>query len=208
MLTQESTHEGRDIISRPAPKRQSRRPIKFMFIDSSNGGVNAKPDRVVRSFVMKSARNRKTWSTRPKSPKEEDLVETHLQRPNITDVHHEPTFATGSWSPQAHRKVSPWDDQALASQASSRTGSVFSACSSSRTCDSPSSSHTSPLVEYSHAEHAYNFPFDQQTATALIDGFDIRFTRPFYCLPVDLDVHAHRLLHQCEHLSTPIPYDC
>jgi hypothetical protein len=41
------------------PKKKEKRPTSFMFIDSSNGGVNAKPDKVVRSFVMKSARNKK-----------------------------------------------------------------------------------------------------------------------------------------------------
>jgi len=48
-----------------APKRVGDRPTTFMFIDSSNGGVNAKPDKDVRSFVMKSARNKKAWSTKP-----------------------------------------------------------------------------------------------------------------------------------------------
>ncbi|PVI07361.1 hypothetical protein DM02DRAFT_498903, partial [Periconia macrospinosa] len=46
-------------------------PMQFMFIDSTSHGVNAKPDKAVRSFVMKSARSKKPWSTRQKSPKTE-----------------------------------------------------------------------------------------------------------------------------------------
>src|SRR5690242_2964957 len=100
MLAQDR-HDNTEDTDRPASKRQLRRPTKFMFIDSSNGGVNAKPDRVVRSFVMKSARNRKTWSTRPRSPKEDDAVETGPpeQLPGHFQIRDETAIATASISP-------------------------------------------------------------------------------------------------------------
>lgn len=39
-----------------------------MFINASHEGINAKPNKDVRAFVMKSARNKRSWSTRPRSP--------------------------------------------------------------------------------------------------------------------------------------------
>lgn len=199
MLAQDR-HDGSESTSLPASKRQSRRPTKFMFIDSSNGGVNAKPDRVVRSFVMKSARNRKTWSTRPKSPKEENAVETRPPRQLTVQSHirDEASFATASWSPQDYRKDSLWDLYSGASSASSRSGSVFSTYSGSRTCDSPPSGHTSPFAEYNHATHALNISIRQQAAVANRDGFDVCFMKPLHCLSVQLDGHMQLLLDQCQ----------
>ncbi|KAH7401039.1 hypothetical protein DE146DRAFT_736001 [Phaeosphaeria sp. MPI-PUGE-AT-0046c] len=66
--------------SRSESGPQPKCPTKFMFIDSSHGGVNAKPDKNVRSFVMKSARTKKTWSTRPKSPKKDPSSDTRAKR--------------------------------------------------------------------------------------------------------------------------------
>lgn len=204
MLAQDR-HEDSNITGQSAPRRQSRRPTKFMFIDSSNGGVNAKPDRKVRSFVMKSARNRKTWSTRPKSPREEELVEAppkeHL--PCHTNVQHESTFAAGSRSSHDYRRDSAWDDYPLASQASSRCGSIFSTYSSSRTCDSPLSSYTSPFAEHGHSEHPYDFPLGQQTVVTLRDGLNTGLADPFDCLSVHLDAHTQQLLNQCKQKSRP-----
>ena len=199
-------HDGSDFTSRPASKRQSRRPTKFMFIESSNDGVNAKPDRVLKSFVMKSARNKKTWSTRPKSPKEENLVveRPRKQVPDHIDGQQDPTFSAGQWMSQDHRKDSVWDNHSLASPPSSRSGSIFSTYNSSRTCDSPLSSHTSPFVEHTYPEHAYNSPFRQPAALTFRDVFDINFLKPFDCLSVRLDAHTQRLLHQCE--QSPFPY--
>ncbi|KAJ8110764.1 hypothetical protein OPT61_g6477 [Boeremia exigua] len=202
----QDSHEDSGRADRP-PKRQSRRPTKFMFIDSSNGGVNAKPDKVVRSFVMKSARNRKSWSTRPRSPKEEDAMEIRPQKqlPNQTSIQEEPAFATESWSPPCYRKDSLWDDYAATSPASSTSGSIFSAYGG----DSPSSSHTSPFVEYSHACYTHDSALEHQTAVSHRDGFDVGFTRPLDCLSVPLDAHMQLLLDQFVEGSTPrlIPVD-
>lgn len=206
MLAQDR-HEANDGTGRPAHKRQARRPTKFMFIDSSNGGVNAKPDRVVRSFVMKSARNRKTWSTRPKSPKEEQFVESDSlkQLSSCSEAQYEAASSFDPWSPQSFRKDSLWEDHFVTSPGSSKHGSTYSA---SRTCDSPPSGHTSPYSEYDHVENAYDPPSRQHTTLTVRDGFDVRFTRPLNCLSVDLDARSQRLLHQCEHpfiLVVPCP---
>ncbi|KAH6616653.1 hypothetical protein C7974DRAFT_49371 [Boeremia exigua] len=208
MLAQDK-HEGSGNTDRTASKRQSRRPTKFMFIDSSNGGVNAKPDRVVRSFVMKSARNRKSWSTRPKSPNEGEDVQTIRQKqlPDRTSNQDAPT-PTNPWSPQNYRKDSLWDSYAVPSPTSSRSGSVFSTYSSNHTCDSPMSGHTSPFAEYDHADHVHNPPLGRQTVTHG-DGFDFGFTKPLNCLSVRLDARMQQLLDQFVEGSAPrlIPVD-
>lgn len=192
-------HEGSEGSDRPISKRQSKRPAKFMFIDSSNGGVNAKPDRVVRSFVMKSARNRKSWSTRPRSPKEDDHVETrpHKQLPNRTIVEDESVPAAELWPPKDFRKDSLWDDHAATSPVSS-IGSIFSSYGSNRTCDSPLSGHASPFAEYSHADYTREPAFEYHATLTHRDGFDVSFTRPLNCLPVYLDAHMQLLLDQCQ----------
>ena len=195
-------HEGSDINGRPTPKRQSRRPTKFMFINSSNGGVNAKPDRTVRSFVMKSARNRKTWSTRPRSPKEEDLIDAQPpeELSDCNTVRYEPTYPGDPWALQDIRKDSLWDNQAPASPASSRTGSIFSSRGGNHTCDSLSSIHTNPLPvsEYNHAAHAFDFPFEQRAVVTQRPDLGLRSPSPFDCLSVHLDPLAQQLLHQCK----------
>lgn len=202
MLAQ-NRHEGSESTRRPAAKRKSRQPTTFMFIDSSNGGVNAKPDRVVRSFVMKSARHRKSWSTKPRSPAEEDFVETRFPKQTSVQIAspHGGSLDVRSLSPRDyHRNSLPWDNRSLGSPATSRRSSVFSNYSGSRTCDSPSSCYTSPFAEHSSPEHAYAFPVEQQDAITSCNSFDIGFTRSFDCLPVCLEAHTQRLLHQCKQL--------
>ncbi|KZM27189.1 hypothetical protein ST47_g1657 [Ascochyta rabiei] len=196
----QDSHGDSALTDRPAAKRRSRHPAKFMFIDSSNGGVNAKPDRVVRSFVMKSVRNKKTWSTRPKSPREEEYTETlplrfSAQQTNVQPQH---TSAMAAWDPQNCREDSLWDSSPLASPASS-------GCM----CDSPSSGYASPFRERYFSECPYNFQVDGQTKLAIRDGFDVGFTRSFDCLSVSLDSHTQRLLHQFVEGSAPrlVPVD-
>ncbi len=169
-----------------------------MFIDSSNGGVNAKPDKVVRSFVMKSARNRKSWSTRPRSPKEEDAVETrlHKQLPDHTDFADETSSIAELRSPQGYRKDSLWDEHAATSPQSS-VGSFFSSYESNHTCDSPLSGYTSPFGEYNQADYAHESARGYPADLTHHDGFDVSFARPLNCLPIRLDAHMQLLLDQC-----------
>lgn len=74
--------ELQELSGRDASRKQSTRPPQFMFIDcdSRKGGINAKPHTMVQSFVMKSARHKKSWSTRPRSPKLDLSAITKLRR--------------------------------------------------------------------------------------------------------------------------------
>jgi hypothetical protein len=205
MLAQDR-HEGSENGGRQsAPRKSSRHPTKFMFIDSSNGGVNAKPDRVVRSFVMKSARTRRKWSTRPKSPKEQSLVDSNPtpleQLSDYTIAPCNTAAVTNLWSPQGFRKDSLWEDIALAPPASSTDGGNFTASSENKRGSSPVSGHTSPFSEYSHTENAYAW----HTSSTYRDGFEVRFMKSLDCLPVYLDARSQRLLQQCKHICVIIP---
>jgi hypothetical protein len=160
--------------------------MQFMFIDSTSQGVNAKPDKAVRSFVMKSARSKKPWSTRQKSPKTE----------------------TG---PNAD---SPPDDIPPPSRARSKTGDTFHA--SSGPCPSPASSNTSisffPHRKYSQpytASHTIvcNIPQctgefcgqSHKTHTSLPagNGFSVGFAYTFNCLPVPTNEKMRGLIGRC-----------
>ena len=168
--------------------------------------MNAKPDRVVRSFVMKSARTRRKWSTRPKSPKEQLLVNpTPLEQlSEYTIAPCDTAAVTELWSPRGFRKDSLWEDTALASPASSRDGGSFSTSSERQRGSSPTSGHTSPFSEYSHTENAYAW----HTSSTYRDGFEVRFMNPLDCLPVYLDARSQRLLQQCKHIRVIIPCTC
>ena len=200
MLAQDR-HEGNENGGRQsAPRRESKHPTKFMFIDSSNGGVNAKPDRVVRSFVMKSARTRRKWSTRPKSPKEQLLVDsdpTSLEQlSDYTVAPCDTAAVTEVWSSQGCRKDSLWEDIVLASPASSRDGSNHSASSKNQWVSSPTSGYTRPFPECSRTENAYTW----HTSSTYRDGFEVRFMKSLDCLPVYLDTRSQRLLQQCKYI--------
>ncbi|OSS50727.1 hypothetical protein B5807_04500 [Epicoccum nigrum] len=190
MLAQDR-HEGNENDGKQsAPRKQSRHSTKFMFIDSSNGGVNAKPDKVVRSFVMKSARTRRNWSTRPKSPKEQLLVDSnptpleHLS--DYTVAPYDTAAVTELWSPRGFRKDSLWEDTALASPASSRDGGSFSTSSERQRGSSPTSGHTSPFPEYSYTENVNAW----HTSSTYRDSFEVRFMESLDCLPVYLDTRS------------------
>jgi hypothetical protein len=208
MLAQDRHEDSENGDRQSAPRKQSRHPTKFMFIDSSNGGVNAKPDRVVRSFVMKSARTRRNWSTRPKSPKEQLLVDSnptpleHLS--DYTVAPYDTAAVTELWSPQSFRKDSLWEDTALASPAGSRDGGIFTASVEDQRGYSPTSGHTSPLSEYSHTENTYAL----HTSSAYRHGFEVCFMESLDCLSVYLDTRSQRLLQQCKHICviTPCTY--
>ena len=200
MLAQDR-HEGNENGGRQsAPRRESKHPTKFMFIDSSNGGVNAKPDRVVRSFVMKSARTRRKWSTRPKSPKEQLLVDSDStsleQLSDYTVAPCDTAAVTEVWSSQGCRKDSLWEDIVLASPASSRDGGIFTASVEDQRGYSPTSGHTSPLSEYSHTENTYAL----HTSSAYRHGFEVCFMESLDCLSVYLDTRSQRLLQQCKYI--------
>ncbi|KAH7380672.1 hypothetical protein BKA66DRAFT_442215 [Pyrenochaeta sp. MPI-SDFR-AT-0127] len=214
MLTQQTNEieASGDGGRQPVPRRREKRPTAFMFIDSSNGGINAKPDRVVRSFVMKSARNRKPWSTRPKSPKIETSTSARPRRRS----------SSGSQTSDGQNQIigcsprlecniykAPWKRQSVTSLSSSRSNSVFSNYSSHWACESPVSTYTtSPCAEYDYSEDVSDFLSSRQIALSRPRNFNGRFT-PFDCLAVRLDTDAKRLLHQFVEVSTPrlLPVD-
>ncbi|KAH7077971.1 hypothetical protein BKA63DRAFT_276020 [Paraphoma chrysanthemicola] len=186
--------------SENTPGTHSKRPTQFMFIDSSNGGVNAKPDKVVRSFVMKSARNKKSWSTRPKCPTTDSHVDKDKRRrissrkdsvfelSSITEVSSQRKCDTTTSVPMECRSV--------ASPDSSRSGSISSRKSSIWTCESPLSSFTSPSAEYEGGENVFDLSKPWQVQSPFHETFNLKGLGPLDCLVVTLDTRAQRLLHQ------------
>lgn len=191
------------------PSRKEKRPKTFMFIDSSNGGINAKPDRVVRSFVMKSARNKKPWSTRPRNPKTDTLTSEKPRRRSGSRAQR------SNEQPQkmdclARLECSPystlWVKHPVTSASSSRSNSVFSSHSSNWACESPTSTSTSPCVASNHAEEVCDFLIKRRLDLARRTSFNFRFVNSFGCLAVRLDAGAERLLHQCKLFIVPAHY--
>ncbi|KAF7566464.1 Fungal-trans-2 domain containing protein [Pyrenophora tritici-repentis] len=194
---------------RTSPSRKGEKPpTTYMFIDSSNGGINAKPDKVVRSFVMKSARNKKPWSTRPKSPKSESTSNIKASRGTSCRYNAPPqasnTHALGCGSP-----LMPLEKWTVTSRSSSRSNSVFSSNSSTWTGNSPVSRYTSPCAENNYADEAFNLPNTERPSLSSQSTLFIRSLGSFDCLSVQLDTKTKYLLHQFVQMSTPrlLPID-
>jgi hypothetical protein len=173
-----------------------------MFIDSTSHGVNAKPDKAVRSFVMKSARSKKPWSTRQKSPKsgaDPDLRSPHEPVPSptgshITAGHASPLSATGSWLDCA-RSPDSW-------AALSNNKSPFSTNSPGRSLSqssitplsSPSSVCENPLCN----GRCCGQPYKGYTAPENRTGWDVTFLADFDCYPVKMDQKMRIVIHNCK----------
>lgn len=131
---------------------------KFMFIDSSNGGGNAKPDKTVRSFVMKSARNRKNWSTRPKGSKHEASSDNKPRRKSFTRHH---SISSQGSAPGTLLRWEGHDttmlDLHVASLNSINSDSIYSHDGSECPWDSPISCSVSPCIEYESTEDGFSF---------------------------------------------------
>jgi hypothetical protein len=178
------------------PRKQANSPAKFMFIDPSNGGVNAKPDKVVRSFVMKSARNKKLRSTRPKSPVTDTSLEAKAtrrlsSRKNSNTSHHLPRLEYTIYPV-------PWDSAFNISLASSRSSSIVSRHRCIWAHKIPESTHPSPCEEYQCVQDTYNLLSRRYSGLRYQEDFNIRCAGSWSCLAVQLDAKAERLLHQCE----------
>jgi len=201
MLAQQAKRMDTTRADRASPSRKRERfTTAFMFIDSSNGGVNAKPDKVVRSFVMKSARNKKSWSTRPKSPKSESNLNSKASRGSSCRI------GTCNAQPQANdphqlgydSPLTPVKKWTVASSRSSRSNSVFSSNGSSWTGSGPVSTHTSPCAENRHTNNAVSFPSAKQPSPPSRGSLFIRSLGSFDCLAVQLDINTKYLLHRCK----------
>ncbi|KAL7779938.1 hypothetical protein CFE70_009956 [Pyrenophora teres f. teres 0-1] len=184
----------------PSRKRE-KSPTTFMFIDSSKGGVNAKPDKVVRSFVMKSARNKKSWSTRPKSSKSESTLNAKASRGSLCPYNAQPQ-ASISHAFECGSPLMPLEKWTTTSRSSSRSNSVFSSNSSDWTGNSPVSTYTSPCAENNYADDAFNFPSTQRPSLPSRNTLFIRSLGSFDCLSVQLDTKTKYLLQQYPHRSS------
>ncbi|EFQ88135.1 hypothetical protein PTT_16130 [Pyrenophora teres f. teres 0-1] len=191
----------------PSRKRE-KSPTTFMFIDSSKGGVNAKPDKVVRSFVMKSARNKKSWSTRPKSSKSESTLNAKASRGSLCPYNAQPQ-ASISHAFECGSPLMPLEKWTTTSRSSSRSNSVFSSNSSDWTGNSPVSTYTSPCAENNYADDAFNFPSTQRPSLPSRNTLFIRSLGSFDCLSVQLDTKTKYLLQQFVKVTTPrlLPID-
>ncbi|KAF2262585.1 hypothetical protein CC78DRAFT_311860 [Lojkania enalia] len=183
-------------------------PMKFMFIDSTSHGTNAKPDKAVRSFVMHQARRQKPWSTRQKlmqSPSTEDAPRAgnRIQGSNQKqdDVDYDEIFPLESpWS-EVIPSPSASKPQPLGSPVASISGSSNSSGSDSLQCTTPPSSHGSIYDATVHPKT----PHRRQAHTALArqDGLALGVLDPFDCLVVRTDSKTSTLIdHFVSNMST------
>jgi hypothetical protein len=177
-------------------------PTQFMFIDSSNGGVNAKPDKIVRSFVMKSARNKKPWSTRPRSPKSEEPSGAKYQRNSLSRNYSIVEQGSGrSNVPRIEYNRYPASNDSVATPPSSLTSdSVFSSQDAVRACDSPVSSLTSPQAECMDGDEALALITPQHELPPNYNMVNLTTLGTLDCLVVPLDRYSEGLLHRCKHI--------
>lgn len=188
-------------------RRSTKQPMQFMFIDSTDHGVNAKPDKAVRSFVMKTARRQKPWSTRQKSPKTEAELEENSQprsQQSSTRTYdgadeHDPA-SPGSWQEFAPTPSARYA-RSRGSAVSSRNG-TFSRRPSSHLHLLPPSSRVS-VCDFPHCTgDSCGQPHEAPTALGRRCGFDVGFRASFDCLPVQMDEKMRDLLENCECTDT------
>jgi hypothetical protein len=173
-----------------------------MFIDSSNGGVNAKPDKNVRSFVMKSARHKKMWSTRPKSPRTNASSDEKPRRRSSIQTNNSTEHRASLDNLSRLNCCTPADTHSHTSPNSAKSDSVFSFNSTDYSWDSFGSCSTSPCMEYQQAEDAYSLSHLPQMLLPYRYTFDKGTLGSFDCLAVALDVNAESLLRQCRYTTT------
>ena len=182
-------------------RRSGKKPMQFMFIDSTSHGVNAKPDKAVRSFVMKSARSKKPWSTRQKSPKSEadpddrsphePVPSTLGDRRNTEDI--SPLSATGSWMNYT-RSPDSWSVSSNRSPVSTNSPSHSLSHPSLTPLSSPSSVCENLLCD----GQSCGQPHGNFAAPANRTGWDVAFLADVNCYPVKMDQKMRRLIHNCK----------
>lgn len=169
-----------------------------MFIDSTGAnGVNAKPDKNVRSFVMKSARSKKPWSTRQKEKSNspaEDSPQPLQESTRLEDI--SPITTSPSWQ---HAAASPttWSTPSNLSPVSSRNGSILSTRSRSEPYITPPLSACNLCDSPQCAGDLCQRPQPSyQLATR--NGFNVGFVADLDCLPVPTDANTRELLQNCK----------
>lgn len=193
---------GSQDSGRGPSRRSGKKPMQFMFIDSTSHGVNAKPDKAVRSFVMKSARSKKPWSTRQKSPKTEadsGADSPPDEKPPIT-----PSLETKS----AH--ISPASSDYLTTP----TTPIFSPLSAQSYASADTSFFTFPHAHPYHHPPASSprvvcnisnctgdicgEPHDSYTALTSRAHFTLRSANTFDCFPIPTNERIRGLIDNCE----------
>ncbi|KAF1974681.1 hypothetical protein BU23DRAFT_88907 [Bimuria novae-zelandiae CBS 107.79] len=175
-------------------RKPAKRPQQFMFIDSTGAnGVNAKPDKNVRSFVMKSARSKKPWSTKQKEKSNSPSGgESHTQPDRIKLEGLSPTDGSSSW---LHAAPSPntWSTPTNPLPVSSRNGSFLSANNRSQPYITQSSSL---CCLCDNPQCAGNLCTQPQASRQLAnrDGFAVGFVADLDCLPVPTNRTTKNLL--------------
>ncbi|KAF2687200.1 hypothetical protein K458DRAFT_485464 [Lentithecium fluviatile CBS 122367] len=179
-------------------RRSGKKPMQFMFIDSTNHGVNAKPDKAVRSFVMKSARSKKPWSTRQKSPKmgsgadvrspTEPVLSptgTHIKAEKASPLNAECSwleYAPSRRSRSAQSSRSPVSSRALARSLAQPSRPPLSRPAT--VCNNPRCN--GDFCGQPHGEHS---------ALANRNGSDLWFLADFDCSPVRMDGKMRMVIH-------------
>ncbi|KAF2205614.1 hypothetical protein GQ43DRAFT_477206 [Delitschia confertaspora ATCC 74209] len=175
--------------------KASKRPQTFMFIDSSQPGVNLKPDKAVRSFVMHQARSRRRWSTRkpPICPEE------------TPDTEEAPESAVKSV------RRSPKKNQLRLEEISPVSYSVDYDASASERESRGSTSSSSPIISiHSGALTPPRSSHGGRGGTvALRDWFALGALDPFGCLPVPTDSTTSALIDHFVKMFSPrmLPVD-
>lgn len=175
------------------------RPIPFMFIDSSNGGVNAKPDKAVKSFVMNTARSRAPWTPKPITPDKVGATRSRMQRRPPPGKQHcieqqQSTAHSSASTPVVGRL--PEENYTAASRCSTGNISVLSDYHSELIPESPFPKYTNP-------QEVHGCPEDRDVhdiaQTELDHQLNINIAQRshFDCLAVHLDEYSGHLLHKC-----------
>jgi hypothetical protein len=191
-------------------KGKGKRPqqTKFMFIDASDKGTNAKPDKAVRSFVMHQARRSKPWSTRQKQSLGDEVPSRRLAGPGPKRSPSQP-HSKADRTPSSRSQdldfdpnvPSTWSARAFGSPVSSDSFSANSRESSQPS--TPGSSHGSVCNIPSCTGASCGWTHD--TTVARRDGFALGALDPFDCLAVKFDAKSSALLDHCEATDCRLP---
>ncbi|KAF2473224.1 uncharacterized protein BDR25DRAFT_129824 [Lindgomyces ingoldianus] len=199
---------GHNVTRTGTSGKAQKRPMKsFMFIDSSQGGQNSKPDKAVRSFVMHQARRQKPWSTRksPQSPSTGTAPTKPSQKRSSFEIPRraDEIAPASSWF-EYDPSPNSWNAQSGGSPVSSSSSSVSGR--SSQPCLTPPSSDGSVC----------NFPLcngeacgQLHAALARRDGFSLGVLDPFDSLPVKADAKTSALIDHFVSIISPrlLPVD-
>lgn len=196
---------GSQDSSRTASRRSGKKPMQFMFIDSTSHGVNAKPDKAVRSFVMKSARSKKPWSTRQKSPKTEtdpDADSPPNENPSTPSLNIRPGYISpgsnsGYWSESTTPTLTPLSAHSHPPLDSNHGGFPVV------------STYSQPYVHLSSSPRvACNIPYctgefcgqvhDAYTALTTRANITLQSANTFDCFPIPTNVRIRGLIDNCK----------